>query len=336
MARASFDSSRSKPALRRRRLLAAGIAAPALALTGALRAQARPLRLVVPFAAGGPADTMGRAAAAAYAQHTGAQTIVENRPGAGGNIAAAYVAGSAPDGGTVLLAGQGVLAINKALYGNLSYDPERDFDWIAMLGVAANVLLVNPSVIPGPGMAQFLEQARAKPQGISYGSNGVGSLSHLTTEVLARAAGVSFLHVPYQGAAPQRADLLGGRIGFSFIATSTSVPLVREGRLRALAVSTASRVPALPEVPTLVESGFPMLDVPTWFGVVAPSATPVGVLNELRAGFRAALGSRAYAGEMEKQASVTSSMTLEEARAMLVRERKLWTDAVRASGATAS
>ncbi len=305
--------------------------------TTVARAQliAKPVRMVVPFAAGGPTDVMTRTLASGFATQLGQQVLVENRPGAGGNIAAAYVASNPADGSTLLVAGQGILAINKALYSKISYDPERDFVWIGMLGSLPNVLVTNPEAVPAQTLAQFIDLARAQPGRFSYGSNGVGSLSHLTTEVLANAAGVKFLHVPYQGAAPQRADLLGGRIGFSFIAASAMVPLVREGKLRALAVSTNSRLAALPDVPTLVEAGYSMLDAPTWFAAVAHSATPAPVLTALRSAFAAAIASPAYAAEMEKQLTLVVRMAPEAADTLLARERKTWSDAVRNTGAKA-
>lgn len=322
----------------RRDLIRWALAGTAVALAGGARGQAfpsRPVRLVVPFAAGGPADTLARATATALAVQLKEQVIVENRPGAGGNIAAAYVAGSPPDGHTLLVAGQAILAINKALYASLPYDPEKDFAWIGMMGSFPNVLVSNPQAVPAQSLAELIDLARAKPGQISYGSNGIGSQSHLTVEVMAQVANVKFLHVPYQGAAPQRADLLSGRIGFSFIGASTTVPLVRSGQLRALAVSTGSRVAVLPDVPTLVESGFPTLDTPTWFGAVAPAATPAPTLAALRAAFAAAIATPEYAAEMGKQASLIASVGPQAAEALLARERKVWAEAVRTTGATA-
>lgn len=315
------------------------LAAPAFLLAAstafAQTPPSKPIRMIVPFAAGGPTDVMTRTLAPVFAAQLNQQVVVENRPGAGGNIAAAHVATSPSDGSTLLVAGQGILAINKALYGKISYDPEKDFTWIGMLGSLPNVLVTNAQAVPAQTMAQFLDLARAQPGRISYGSNGVGSLSHLTAEVLANAAGVKFLHVPYQGAAPQRSDLLGGRIGFSFIAASTTVPLVREGKLRALAVSTGTRLAALPEVPTLVESGFPMLDAPTWFAAVAHSATPAPVLAALRSAFAAAIATPGYAADLDKQMTLVVKLGPEAGDALLARERKTWTDAVRSTGAKA-
>ncbi len=296
----------------------------------------KPLRVVVPFAAGGPADVMTRFNATALSTQLGQAVVVENRPGAGGNVAAEFVARSPPDGYTLLVAGQAILAINKALYGKLSYDPEADFSFVGIMGSLPNVLVTNPDTIAARNIKEFIELARTRPDAVSYGSNGVGSLSHLTTEVMAAAAKVKMLHVPYQGANPQMTDLLSGRIGVSFIGASTVLPLIQGGKLRALAVSTATRLPQLPEVPTLVESGFPMLDAPTWFGIVAPAATPAAALARLRSAFDAAIGTPAYAEEMTRRASIVVKLTPEAGDALLARERRVWAEAVRATGASSN
>lgn len=296
----------------------------------------RPVRFIVPFAAGGPTDLMTRAVATTLGAQMNQSFIVENRPGAGGNLAASYVAGAPADGYTLLVAGQGILAINKPLYGKLNFEPERDFAWVGMLGSLPNVLITNTDVIPATSMKAFLDLARAQPGKISYGSNGIGSLSHLKTELMATMAGVQFLHVPYQGAAPQRTDLLAGRIGFTQIGASTAVPLLQGSKLRALAVSTAKRSPALPDVPTLIESGFPALDVPVWFAAVAHSGTPSPVLATLRQAITAATSTPSFKAEMAKQLGSAEQVSVAEAEVMLARERKIWTEAVRITGATVS
>ncbi len=328
------------PVAKRRALLRSTLAAATGALLPGAFAQSgfpsRPIRMIVPFAAGGPADMMTRALANALAGQTGHQWVVENRPGAGGNIAAAHVASSAPDGHTLLVAGQAILAINKPLFGKLSYDPDRDFTWIGMMGSQPNVLVINTDAVPVSNMKAFLELARAQPGKIAYGSNGVGSLAHLKTEVMAHMAGLKFVHVPYQGAAPQRTDLLAGRIGFSQIGASAALPLLQGDKIRALAVSTGKRSPALPDVPTLIESGFADLDVPVWFAAVAHSATPAPILSALRQALASATATGAYGAEMAKQHGTADPISVTAAEAMLERERRIWAEAVRITGASAS
>lgn len=323
----------------RRDALRAGVAFGGAALAShasfAQTFPSKPVRFIVPFAAGGPTDVMTRSVAATLAARTGQQWLVENRPGAGGNIAASFVASQPADGYTVLVAGQGILAINKPLYGKLSYEPERDFSWIGMLGSLPNVTIVNTDAAPVATMKELLELARAKPGSVSYGSNGIGSLSHLQTELMAHMAGVKLLHVPYQGAAPQRTDLLSGRIAFTQVGASTAIPLLGP-KIRALAVSTARRLPALPEVPTLIESGFPGLDIPVWFAAVVPSATPAPAVTVLRELVTGATADGAYRAEMAKQFSVSDPVSPAQADAMLANERRIWTEAVRITGATAS
>ncbi|MBM3408715.1 MAG: tripartite tricarboxylate transporter substrate binding protein [Betaproteobacteria bacterium] len=309
-------------------------------LSNSARAQAtfptRPIRLVVPFAAGGPADMMTRALANALATQTGYQWVVENKPGAGGNIAASHVASSPADGHTLLVAGQAILAINKPLFGKLTYDPDRDFAWVGMMGSQPNVLIVNTEAVPVSNIQGFIDYSRANPGKVAYGSNGVGSLAHLKTEVMAQIAGLKFIHVPYQGAAPQRTDLLSGRIGFSQIGASAAIPLLQGDKIRALAVSTGKRSPALPNVPTLIEAGFADLDVPVWFAAVAHAATPAPVLSTLRQAISNATATGAYGAEMAKQHGTADAISVDAAERMLARERRIWADAVRITGASAS
>jgi tripartite-type tricarboxylate transporter receptor subunit TctC len=323
------------PALPRRLLLAV---AGTLAAPGVLRAQAFPtraLRIVVPFAPGGPADTMARLAARVLEPRLQHSVIIENRAGAGGNIAAEHVARSTPDGHTLLLAGQGILAINQALSPRLPFDPVQDFAFLGMFGITANVILAHPQAARATSIAELIAAARANPGAITYGSFGVGSLSHLSAEVLAAAAGVQFLHVPYPGAAPFMTDLTAGRVGFGFPGAPLAVPAARAGTLRALAVTTPRRIAALPEVPTMVELGVPQLDAPSWFGLVAPSATPAPVLARLRAEMDALNTDPVYRQALEAQTSDTMPLTPDQADALLARERQVWGEAVRRSGATA-
>ena len=203
-----------------------------------------------------------------------------------------------------------------------------------MVGSSANVILAHPDVAPVTSIADLVALARARPGQITYGSFGPGSLAHLTVEVISLAAGVRFEDVPYRGAASMFTDLLAGRIGFGMASPPTAVPTAREGRVRAIGVTTRDRLAALPNVPTLVESGFPELELPGWHALVAPAATPAPILARLRAEFDAVLASHAYIAAMEAIHTDVRRLSPAEADALLGRERRLWAEAVRASGAT--
>jgi tripartite-type tricarboxylate transporter receptor subunit TctC len=212
--------------------------------------------------------------------------------------------------------------------------PATDFSVVGMLGVIANVLLVNPSVVPVNTLAELIALAKQKPGEIAYASNGPGSLTHLTTALLAHQAGIDLLHVPYQGAAPLMTDLLAGRIGMTLTAASAALPLVQSGKLRALAVTTGKRSRFSPDLPTLVESGFPNLDAPTWFGVVVRATTPAAILARLRADFGAVIAAEDYAKALEKNFMEVMILAPETSEAFLARERALWSDAVKLTGVT--
>ena len=316
----------------RRAMLGAALSVP---LAMSARAQAYPSRsprLIVPFPAGGPADTLTRIAAEQVGARLGQPMIVESRPGAGGNLAGDLAARSEADGYTLLVAGQSILAINKALYRTTSYDPATDFAFIAMLGVIANVLLVNPQTVPVNSVAELVALAKTKPGAITYGSNGPGSLTHLTMEIMAHKSGTQFLHVPYRGAAPLMTDLLGGRLDMCFNGASIALPLVRSGQLRALAVTTRTRSRHSPDVPTLVESGFPDLDAPTWFAVVARATTPAPILARLRKEFNEVITSESYSRSLDAHSIEVAPIPPDASARFLAGERQLWSDAVKAAG----
>ncbi|AMN39384.1 Bug family tripartite tricarboxylate transporter substrate binding protein [Rhodoplanes sp. Z2-YC6860] len=316
----------------RRALLGAALAMPFIGTARAQSYPSRNLRVIVPFAAGGPTDVLTRIAAERVSPALGQPLVVESRTGAGGNLAGEFVARSEADGHTLLVAGQAILAINKALYKKLNYDPATDFAFVGMLGVIANVLLVNPAAVPVNSMAELVALAKQKPGAISYGSNGAGSLTHLTTAILAHQAGVQLLHVPYQGAAPLMTDLIAGRIGMAFTATSAALPLVQSGQLRALAVTTGQRSRFAPNVPTLVESGFPTLNAPVWFGAVVRASTPAPVVSRLRAEFDTVIKSEGYSQALEKQFMEVMRVPPESSEQFLSAERALWSDAVKLTG----
>ena len=318
----------------RRAVLGAALGAPFALSARADDYPSRPPHMVVPFAAGGPTDVLTRIAAEQVGPRLRQQIVVESRAGAGGNIAAEYVARSTPDGYTMLVAGQAILAINKALYKKIAYDPATDFAFVGMLGVIANVLLVNPQAVPVNSVAELIALAKKKPGDISYASNGPGSLTHLTSAIMAHQAGIDLLHVPYQGASALMTDLLAGRIGMTFTAASAALPLVKSGQLRAIAVTTGTRSRFAPNVPTLVESGFPSLNAPTWFGAVAPAKTPAPVVAKLRTEFNAVIGSDAYAKALEARSMEVMLVPPEKSDEFLAKERALWSEAVKLTGAS--
>jgi tripartite-type tricarboxylate transporter receptor subunit TctC len=316
----------------RRTVLGAALGAP---FAFGARAQAYPSRsphILVPFAAGGPTDVLTRIAADRVSPALGQKLVVESRAGAGGNLAADAALRAEADGYTLLVAGQAIMAINKALYKKVSYDPATDFKFVGMLGVIANVLLVNPQAVPVNSVAELIALAKKKPGEISYASNGPGSLTHLTTAVMAHQAGIELLHVPYQGASSLMADLLTGRIGMTFTAASAALPLVQSGKLRGIAVTTGTRSRFSPNLPTLVESGFPTLDAPTWFAVTVSTGTPEPILSRLRSEFGAVIASEDYSKALEKQSMEIMRVPPETSDAFLAKERALWSQAVKLTG----
>ena len=258
-------------------------AAAALAAPAGLLAQAdKPVTIIVPYAPGGTTDMLGRMLAKEMAPLLGRTMIVENRPGAGSGLGAAHVARSAPDGNTLLVATSTTLAINPWLYKKLQYDPAKDFAPIGMIG-AVPLLAVVPASVPVKDIAELIALSKAKPGSLSYGSAGNGSPQHLGVEMFKAATGADLTHVPYRGSGPAITDLLGGQIQVMFSDIPPALPHVRSGRLRALAVTSAKRQPALQEVPTIAESGAPgtqNLQAVAWQSLVAPAGVPKEIVEQ--------------------------------------------------------
>lgn len=320
--------------LRRRNLLLAG----ALLAPGLARAQAfpaRPLRVVVPFAPGGITDILARAAAEGLSRELGQPVVVDNRAGAGGNVGSEAVAKSAPDGYTLLAVGPAVMGIAKPLYARLNYDPDADFAGLGLLGAQANVMLVSPRALPEPTLAAFLAAARARPGQLPFASSGTGSLTHLTGELFAAEAGLQLVHVPYRGSPPALADLAAGQVAMLFDALTTALPLHQGGQARIVGIATKERAAPLPEVPSLVEAGFPALDVPNWFGLFAPVATPAPVQARLSAALAAVTGSESYKSLMAARSAQPVALGDRSLDGFLAAERQRWAATVRRSGARA-
>jgi tripartite-type tricarboxylate transporter receptor subunit TctC len=240
----------------------------------------KPVRVVVPYVAGGNADIWARTLAQKLTENLKQAFVVENKPGANGGIGAEFVAKSAPDGYTLLAVASGPIVVNPVLYAKVPYDPVRDFAPVAQCALYQYVLVTRMDA-PYKTIADLVAAARANPGGLAYGSTGIGGGNHLAAELLGLATGTRFNHIPYKGSAPALADLLGGQLTFMFDTVITSVPQIRAGKLRAFAVSSAKRASSLAEVPTMQEAGFAGFDLSQWQGVLAPAGTPRAVVQRL-------------------------------------------------------
>lgn len=312
--------------------LAAGLISLSMLATAAF--PDKPIRLIVPFPAGGAADFMARGMAQRLGTELGQQIVIDNRGGAGGAPAAEAAAKSAPDGYTLLFATMGTQAINPALYPKLRYDPLKDFAPITLTHITPRVLVVGPSV-PAKNIAELIALAKKKPNGLTYGSAGSGSSSHLSGALFEAISGVDMLHVPYRGSSPLLIDVLAGRVDMTFDSYTVYRESIKSGKVRALGVTSKARMGALPQVPTIAESGLPGYDVSNWLGVLAPAGTPKEVLATLHA----ALG-RAMADPTLKQQLVSLGIeptfgSAEEFGALIRAELPKWAAIVKKSGATA-
>jgi tripartite-type tricarboxylate transporter receptor subunit TctC len=259
----------------------------------------RPIKVVVPYAAGGPTDILGRLVTDFLGRDLGQAAFVENRPGAQGAIGAEAVARADADGHTLMVVAGSMIVQNPLLYKKLSYDPARDFRVLALITEVPVVMEVHPSV-PARTVAEFVAYAKQNPGKLSFGSAGTGGTIHLAGEMFKQMAGIEMTHVPYKGAGPALTDLLAGNIQVMFDSLGTALPPVRSGMLRALGVSSAHRVSDLPDVPTIAESGYPDYLVSVWFGVVAPARVPDDVAQILKASLDRAMNDNTFRASLEK------------------------------------
>jgi len=242
----------------------------------------KPVRLLVGWAPGGGVDVTARLIAQKLSTAWGQQVVVENRPGAGGNLAADLAAKSAPDGYTIFLGTVGELAVNATLFKDLPYRPMQDFSFIAMGARVPMILALHPSV-PANDVRSLVDYSKTLPNGLAYASPGNGSIGHLTAEMLKSATGAKLLHVPYKGAAPATTDLLAGQVQMGFSSIPAVLPHVKSGRLKAIAVTTDKRVEAVADLPTMAESGFPELSAAGWYAFVGPAGMPQAIIEKLHA-----------------------------------------------------
>jgi len=306
----------------------------ALAWAGGALAQsypARPVSVVVGFAPGGGTDTVARILAKDLGAGLGQQIVVENRTGAGGNIATDHVAKAAPDGHTLLLGNVGSLAVAPHLVAKLPYDPLRDFAPISMAVVFANVVVV-PASLPAQTLPEFVKLAREKPGTITYGSSGIGGAGHLAGELLKVAAGIDIVHVPYKGGGPAMHGMLGGQIHAYFAAPASVVGHLKSGRARALATTGSKRAQLLPEVPTVAESGYTGYEAMNWYAFVAPAKTRREIIDRLNREIVKALAAPDVVALLHKQGLEPSSSSPEELGRYIKSEYETWGKVVKQAG----
>lgn len=293
----------------------------------------RPVKWIVPFPPGGAMDAIARTLAESMGRKLGNSFIVENRPGAGGNIGASTVARSAPDGYTIMIAANG-MAVNPALYKDMNYDPQKDFAPISLLAIVPNVLVTNPQRNDVHSVADVIARAKAKPGHYTYASAGVGTSIHLAGELFASMAQVNMLHVPYKGSGPAMADLLGGQVDYMFDSITSAKPHIQAGKLRALAVTTAKRSSALPDVPTVAEAGLPGYELLPWFGAFAPAGTPSEIVQKLNTSMRDAMDDPKVKETLASIGAEPVGGTPDELRAHLAKETAQWAVLVKERGIT--
>ncbi len=329
------DDNRNHLNAKRRTLLtAAGAAAATGAAPRLASAQAypnTPLRYIVPFTPAGATDITARIVADKLGPILGQSVVVENRPGAAGNVGTELVAKSPADGYTVL---QLTVAqsISVTLYSKLGYSLEQDLEPVAMIALVPNVMVVHPSV-PAKNVAEFTAWVKANPGKVNYASSGSGTSIHMSAEMYKMIAGVQMTHSPYKGSAGAISDLVGGQVSVMFDNLPSSIQQIKAGKLRALAICTAKRYPGLPDLPTMIEAGVPGYDSAAWFGMVVPKGTPREVINRLNTEVNKILAMPDVREKLEAQGAVPSPMSTDEFRSHIAGEIKKWGAVVKASGA---
>jgi len=312
-------------------VLAVGLLAAAPA-GGAQGFPDRPVKLVVPFPPGGPLDVTGRLIAQQLTQAWGQSVVVENKPGAGGNIGADLVAKSAPDGYTVLMGALSTHAVNPSLYAKMPYDAVKDFAPITLLATTPNVLVVSPS-LPVNSVKDLVAYARAHPGKLSFGSGSNGSAGHLAGELFKVDTGTDIVHIPYKGGAPATQALLAGDVQFMFDNLANATAQVKAGKLKALAVTTAERSKLAPDLPTMAEAGLPGFDISTWYGLMAPAGTPKDVIARWNAEVVKILNTPEVRERLAAQGAEAAPTTPEQFAAFIQREIPKYARIVKASGA---
>ena len=313
--------------------LALGAVAPPLRAAGPADAfPSKPARIVVPFTPGGSTDILARAIGQRLSEAWGQPVVIENKPGAGGNVGVELVAKAPPDGYTIVMGHIGTFAANPALYKALPYDPVKDFAPITLVAMVPNVLVVGPAV-QAKSLGELIAYAKANPGRLDYGSGGNGSAAHLATEYFRMRTGVQMQHVPYKGTGPAVADLLGGQIGVMITGALPLLPHIKSGKLRALAVASPKRLAILPDVPTIAESGYPGFAAVQWYGLFVPAATPKEIVAKINRDAVRALKDPAVAERLASEGAEPVGDTPEQFGAFVKSEIELWGKVIRESGA---
>ena len=292
----------------------------------------KPIRLIVPFPPGGTTDILARSVGNELTKSLGQPVVVENRSGAAGNIGADAVAKSAPDGYTLLMGTVGTHGINSGLYAKMPYDAVKDFAPITIVAAVPNMLVLHPSV-PAKTVKELIDLAKANPGKITFASSGAGTSIHLSGELFKTMAGVDILHVPYKGSSPALTDLVGGQVNIMFDNMPSALPLVKGGRLRAIAVTTSKRSATMPDLPTMAEAGLPGFDASSWFGVLAPAGTPKDIINKLNAAIVKALGTPEMKDKLSSQGAEPIGNTPEQFATHIQSELVKWAKVIKESGA---
>jgi len=311
---------------------AALVAMAPLALHAAEPFPGKQIRFVVPYPPGGPLDTVARLLGQKVSASIKHPVVIDNVPGAGGNIGAGTVARAAPDGYTILMGAVATHAINPTLYPTIPYDAEKDFVAVTQVASTPNVLVVNPA-LEATTVAEFIKLAKSKPGKLNFGSGSTGSAGHLAGELFKSLAGIDMAHIPYKGAAAAMQDLIGGRVDLMFDNFASSAAQVKAGRVRALAVTTAKRSALAPELPTIAESGLPGFDISTWFGIFVPAGTPRPVVDRLHDEFVKALAAPDVREKMLNLGAEPVGNTPGEFAAYVRSEAAKYAKLVKASGA---
>lgn len=318
-------------------LLAAWLSALAAVTAATAWAQdrypARPMTLVLPYAAGGGTDAIARVFAKALEEKLGGVIVVENRPGAGGNIATDFVANATPDGYTLLIGNQGPMVVNPHLFKTMKSDPETALEPITLIANASLVIVVGQG-FKADTLKALIAEAKTRPEGLTYASASHASASHLATLLLERAAGIKARHVAYRGASPALSDVVGGHIDFMITTIPSATGLINGGKLKALAVTGPARTAALPDVPTATEAGLPSYTASAWYGLLAPKGLPSDIRTRLEKAAGEALQTAELAARIKDDGALPSDMRAEAFRAFMTAERKRWGEVIRNANIT--